>query len=71
MFKIAKIRASQMVSQDEIVAYRSNMKAGFLSIFDKYLFLHAQREAKRPGTNTDEQRIAAQTLKRPIIAGSD
>lgn len=43
MFKIAKIRASQMVSRDEIVAYKSNMKAGFLSIFDKYLFLQAQR----------------------------
>jgi len=43
MFKIAKIRASQMVPRDEIVAYKSNMKAGFLSIFDKYLFLQAER----------------------------
>jgi hypothetical protein len=32
-----------MVSRDEIVAYKSNMKADFLSIFDKYLFLQAER----------------------------
>jgi hypothetical protein len=69
MFKIAKIRASQMVSRDEIVAYKSNMKAGFLSIFDKYLFLQAERPASAvaPMNLPRQRRSASRHLLYAIV----